>query len=115
MANPIKPDIFRGVGDALVIRTKLIGSDKLPIDLTGCTSTFEVAPQHDGDLAIKPVTPDADQVANTGDCSVKVFETGESIRATYEGRFIVVDSHGDQISVLDDRLIIIEVTRRPGT
>jgi hypothetical protein len=112
MANP---DFFMGVGDSLpLLATTLIGPDDEPIDLTGCTITFEVAPVHGGDFTTRDVDADPDQVTNTGKVSCKVFDAGTSIPGLYEGRFVVIDGSGEQISVKNDRLITIEVTRRPG-
>lgn len=103
-------------GDSLpLFATTLLGSDGLPLDLTGCTVTMEVA-RIDGEdtPAVRTVTPDPDQVANPGDIVCKVFDRGESRRGDYGGMFKVIDADGEQLSVYNDRLVIIRVFRRPG-
>lgn len=109
------PDFFMSVGDSLpLIDTVLVGADELPLDLTSCTVTFEVAPAEGGTVVVRAVTIDPDQVGHRGHVTCKVFDRGTATADVYEGRFVVIQPGGDQISVRNDRLITIEVTRRPG-
>jgi hypothetical protein len=110
------PDFFMCEGDSLpLVDTVLEGSDELPIDLTGCTVTFERAPAEGGTVVVRPVTINPDQVGHKGAVTLKVFDRGTSTRGFYEGRFVVVDGSGEQISIRNDRPIVIEVTRKPGS
>lgn len=105
-----------GEGDDLPAITATVKVGGVAFDLTGYTATLMVAREHDTVVDTRTVDIDADQVANPGKISFSFFDPGDAEPGIYEARVKVVSTvGGHRLSFDSDRLMIIQVTRDPGT